>query len=147
MTEPGTELILPSGEIVALADTAACAVALDELRALEHRIKDLKTALTEAVASESARQGTKTLSLPGGVTVIIRDGEKVMWDAQRLEADLREAGMPEERIRQIVVEEISYTVQAREAKRAAAANPDYAHAVAAARSTLEGRPSVTVKRA
>ena len=146
MTEPGTELVLPTGEIVSLTDTAACAVALDELRALEQRIKDVKAALTEAVATESARQGSKTLSLPGGVTVLVRDGEKVMWDAQRLEKDLREAGMPEERIRQIVIEEISYTVQAREAKRAATANPAYAHAVAAARSTVAGRPSVTVKR-
>lgn len=146
--ETGTELVvLPTtGEIISLDDPAACCQALEDIRDLEHRLKTLKTMLTEAVAAESARVGSKTLTLPGGLTATVRSGEKVVWDAQALEADLRALGMPEERIREIVVEEVSYTVQAVEAKRAASANPDYAAAVEAARSTLEGRPSVSIKR-
>lgn len=146
MNEPGTDLVLPGGELISLTDTAACARALDELRDLEHRIKELKAMLTDAIQDESRRQGTKTLALSGGIQATVNGGEKVLWDAQALEAGLREAGMGEERIRQIVIEEVSYSVQAVEAKRAAAANPEYAQAVEAARTVVAARPSISVKR-
>jgi hypothetical protein len=54
--------------------------------------------------------------------------------------------MTEERIREIVVEEVSYTVKAVEANRAASVNPAYAQAVAEARKEIPQRPSVTVER-
>ena len=107
MSEPGTDLVLPSGELVSLGDTAACVRALDELRDLESRIRELKGMLTDAIQDESRRQGTKTLTLNGGIQALVKGGEKVLWDAQALEAGLREAGMGEERIRQIVIEEVS----------------------------------------
>lgn len=144
--EPGTDLILPTGEIIALADTAACAVALHELRALEDRIKEAKDALTDAILAEGKRQGKRTLHLPEGVVAIVKPGGRVLWDAHQLEDDLREAGMPEERIREIIQEEVSYTVKAAEAKRAATANPVYAKAVSAARREVEGKPYVSVQR-
>lgn len=145
--EPGTELILPhSGELVSLTDTAAVCRALDELRDLEIRVRELKAMLTDAVVDESRRQGSKTLHLPGNLHAEVKGGEKVLWDAQQLESDLRDLGMPEERIREIVVEEVSYTVAAAKAKQAARANEDYAAAVESARTVVEVRPSVSVKR-
>lgn len=146
MSEPGTDLVLPSGELVALDDTAACVRALDELRDLESRIKELKGVLTDAIKAESTHWGGKTLTLPGGIQATIKNDNKVYWDAQLLESKLREAGMPEERIRQIVVEEVSWSVQAVEAKKAAAANPDYAACVEAARTVVAARPTISVKR-
>ena len=54
--------------------------------------------------------------------------------------------MSEERIREIVVEEVSYRVAAAEAKKAASVNAAYAEAVAGARKEVPKRPSVTVER-
>jgi hypothetical protein len=52
--------------------------------------------------------------------------------------------MPEERIRDIVIETVSYAVVASQAKRAAAANPAYARAVEANRSTRPRVPYVSI---
>ena len=146
--EPGSDLIvLPTGELISLEETAACAVALDELRELERRVKEAKDKLSTAIEAAKTRQGRgNTLHLPGGVIAVVQSGTKVVWDAQQLEDDLRDAGMEEERIREIVTEEISYTVKAAEAKKAANSNPEYAKAVAAARREIEGKPYVSVKR-
>lgn len=147
MTETGTDLILPhSGELVSLDDTAAVARALTELRELEHRIKDLKAMLTDAVVDETRRQGAKTLHL-GDLSVEVKGGERVLWDAQALETDLRALGMPEQRIREIVVEEVLYTVSAAKARQAARANDQYSDAIESARTVIETRPSVSVRQA
>lgn len=156
MSETSTDLVtLPSGELVALKDTgemvgpddpAACALALEQARDLERAVRDLKNSLIDMIEEgvTTAGQG-RTLHLPG-VTVISKKNVDILWDAQQLETDLREAGMSEERIREIVVEEVSYTVRAAEAKKAASVNPEYAQAVEAARTEIEKRPSVQVKR-
>lgn len=149
MSETSTDLIvLPTGELISLDNPAACAVALDELRTLESRIKEMKAILVDAIENYATAAGAgKTLHLDGGVQAVLKNDKTVVWDAQLLEADLREAGMSEERIREIVVEEVSYKVAAAEAKKAASVNPAYAEAVAAARTEIPQRPSVTVKRA
>lgn len=148
MSEQSTDLVvLPTtGEIIPLDDTAACAVALDELRTLEARVRDLKNILIDAISQGVTDAGRGlTLHLPD-LTVVARKNVEILWDAQQLEADLRAAGMDEERIREIIVEEVSWTVRAAEAKKAAAVNPEYAKAVAAARTEVEKRPSIQVKR-
>lgn len=146
--EPGTDLVvLPTGEIISLEDTSACAVALDELRQLEERVKRAKETLSAAIEAAKTRAGKgNTLHLPGGVVAVVQSGKKILWDAQQLEEDLREAGMDEERISEIIQEEVSYTVKAAEAKKAATANPEYAKAVTAARREIEGKPYVSVQR-
>lgn len=139
-------LVLPTGEIVDAQDPAACAIALDELRQLESRIKEMKTMLADAIDAYATAAGKgKTLHLEG-VQVTLSNDKKLLWDAQQLEQDLREAGMGEERIREIILEEVSYKVSANEAKKAASVNPDYARAVEAARTEVTQRPSVSVKR-
>lgn len=146
--EPGTDLIvLPTGEIISLEDTAACAIALDELRTLERRVKEAKDTLQDAIEAAKIREGRgNTLHLPGGVVAVVQSGTKIVWDAQQLENDLREAGMSDERISEIIQLEYSYTVKAAEAKKAASSNPEYAQAVAAARREIPGKPYVSVKR-
>lgn len=147
MTEIGTDLVpLPDGQLVDLNNPAEVALRLDDLRTLETKIKDAKAALVEALDryAEQAGRG-KTIHLPN-VTFVVKNDKEVLWDAQKLERDLRDAGMSEERIREIVIEEVSYKVQAAEARKAASVNPDYAHAVAEARTEIPKRPSITVKR-
>jgi hypothetical protein len=148
MSEPGTDLVpLPDGQLVDLSNPTEVALRLDDLRTLEARIKEAKAVLVDAIAQYAEQAGAgKTLNLPGGVRAVLKNDRQVIWDAQRLEADLREAGMSEERIREIIVEEVSYRVVGVEARKAASVNPAYAHAVAEARKEISQRPSVSVKR-
>ncbi len=140
------EVALPDGTLVDLQDPAQCAWALLYVRDLESNLREFKGAFTDALVQHSQRVGSKTLNLDDGQKVEIKGGEKVVWDAQQLEDDLRAAGMPEERIREIVVEEVSYRVQAVEAMKAARANADYAIAVARARHVTEARPTISIRK-
>jgi hypothetical protein len=150
MTDTGTEMVVVphTGELVNLNDPTECAVALDELRTLETKIKDIKSVLVDAITQYAEQAGAgKTLNLPGGVRAVLKNDKQVLWDAQQLEEDLRAAGMSEERIREIVVEEVSYKVVANEAKKAASVNSEYAKAVDDARHEIPQRASITVQRA
>lgn len=138
-------LMLPTGEVVELTDAPSCAVALDELRLLEEKIREAKRVLTTAIVSESQRAGSKTLHF-GEVSVQIRGGRETLWDAQGLEDGLRAAGMTEQRIREVIREEVSYSVVAGEAKRAAAANDEYARIVESSKTVVEKTPSILVER-
>lgn len=141
-----TEVALPDGTLVDLRDPAQCAWALLYVRDLESKLKDFKGNFTDALKAESERVGSKTLYLEDGQKVEIKGGSETLWDAQQLEADLRAAGMDEKRIREIVIEEITYTVSAREAGKAARANKVYAEAVERARTVTEKRPSISINR-
>lgn len=142
------ELQLPhSGELVSLQDATACVLALQEVRSIEARLRETKQLLSAAIVAESQRQGTKTLYIDGVAKVEIRSKVTTVWDASELEAGLRAAGLPEDRIREVVKEEVSYTVVAREAKRVAGANEAYAAIVERSQSTVEGIPYVSVSKA
>lgn len=141
------ELVVPTtGEIVNLDDPQSVVSALTEIRDLESRLREIKGVLTDAIVAESRRRGTRTLLLPDGRKAEVKGGEDVEWACEALEARLRALGMPEEDIREIVVEEITYRVDPVRAKRAAGANPDYAEAVEASREVRERRPSVSIRR-
>lgn len=138
--------ILPvTGEVIDLNDAAACARALADVRAFENDFRQVKALLSDALVALSQREGTKTLHTAGG-KVTVKGGSETTYDGEMLEVELRQAGMSEERIREIVVETVTYSVRASEAKRAAAANPAYAAAVERARTTRPKAPSVSVGR-
>lgn len=135
-----------SGVLVSLDDASQCAQALGDLRDLESKIKEAKAIVTDALVREAERQGTRTLTLEDGTTATVKAGERTLYDAQAIEDGLRAAGAPEELIREVVVENISYEVSGTRAKRAARANPAYAKIIEAAMTTVDGRPSVTLSR-
>lgn len=139
------ELVVPGiGEIVNLEDAPQVARALHAVRALEGQLRDVKSELTNALVYASQVQGSKTLRFEG-VEAVVKGGEITMYDEVEIENGLRAAGMPEERIREIVVETVTRKVSAREAERAAKANPAYAKVIEAHRRTVEQSPSVSVK--
>lgn len=143
----GEELAIPgTGELVDLSDTPACVAALDALRNYESLIREAKATLTQAVIEEATRQGVRSLELPNGDRAEISPASEIVWDAELLEERLREAGMPEERISQIVEQTVTLKVKTGEAKKAAAANPDYASAVEDARSEQPKAQYVSIKR-
>jgi hypothetical protein len=140
------ELMVPGiGEVVALDNPAQVAVALDGIRDLERQLRLVKDELTNALVYASQVQGTKTLHLEG-VKATIKSGTETVYDAEEIEQGLREAGMPEERIREIVVETITYAVAAVKAKQAAGANPAYEAVIEAHKRVEEKKPYVTISR-
>lgn len=146
MTEHGLELMVPGiGEIVPLDDPQKVALALDAVRDLERELRLVKAELTSAIVYASQVAGTKTLHLEG-VKATIKSGTETIYDAEQIEIGLREAGMPENRIREIVKETVSYVVDAVKAKQAAGANPAYAAVIDAHKRVEEKTSYVTISR-
>lgn len=119
-------LVLPgSGEVVAVDDAASVARAIQRVKELEGQVKDAKRTLTEVMIEHSMRMGTRTLRFDDAPAVKLTADSENLYDAEEIEIGLREAGMPEERIREIVVETTSYKVNVSNLKAAAGANPAY----------------------
>lgn len=148
MPETDTKLIVrATGEVVNLTDPLECAMALQSIRDLEGELRIMKLRLSEAIAEEASRLGTKTLALDDHWKAVLSGGREVEWDGEKLRADLTSAGMPLDRIDQIVERRVTYKVSATEAKRAAAANADYAAVVADCQTWVETPVRVSVRRA
>ena len=143
---PSGELVLPSGELVDLSNPSSRAYALSRIRDMEQQLKEVKGAIVDAFAEDRARLGVDEIELEDGSYVKVKRNYDIAWDHVQLEKDLREAGMPEERIREIIVEEVSWTVKTVEANKAAKRNAEYAKAVASARSEVEKRPTISLPR-
>lgn len=141
------ELAVPgTGEIVNLDDESQCVAALAGLRDFESMIKEAKSALTNAIIERSRVLGSKTLHLDSGLKAEIRGGEETVYDAEEIEEGLRALGMPEDRIREIVIETVSYKVAAIEAKRAASANEEYGKVIDSAKMTIEKPQYVSISK-
>jgi hypothetical protein len=144
MIEHGMELMVPGiGEIVPLDDPQKVALALDAVRDLERELRLVKNELTNAIVYASQIAGTKTLHLEG-VKATIKGGSSVVYDAVEIEKGLREVGMPEERIREIIKETVTYSVDGVRAKQAAGANPVYAEIIERGKTVVEANPYVTL---
>jgi hypothetical protein len=142
----GTELVVPgSGEVVSLDNAQDCAATITYLRDLETDIKAAKRELTDALVSYKERIGKPTFEV-GLYKITVSADSGTTYDAEAIEQGLRELGMPEERIREIVVEEITYKVNPVEAKRAAKANPAYAKVIEAASTPYVKSPYVRIGR-
>lgn len=148
MTEATSrELVIRhTGEVVNLADPDQCVWALESIRDLEADLRMAKTELSRAIAAEGLRQGTHTLTLSDGRKAVLSGGRQYEWDGEGLKASLLAAGMPAERVAQVVEEVVTYKVSAVEAKRAASANPAYMAAVDLNRRETETPVRVSVRR-
>lgn len=141
---PSTELAVPGiFEVVSLDDARAVAVALESLKDLRRQMRLAEAELTRALIYESQRQGTKTLHMEG-VKVVLKGGSITTYDAEAIETELREAGMPEDSIRLVVKETVSYVVDGVRAKAAASANPAYAKIIERHKTITEREASATI---
>ena len=141
----GLSLVVPTtGEVVSSDDPAGCLRVLTEVRELEARLRELKAGLTDAIANECSRQGTKTLEL-NGYKAELRGGSEIVWDVELLEG-LRDLGLPEERMSALITTEVTYRVNANEAKRIASVNPEYAEVIERAKSIIPKAVYVSLKR-
>jgi len=132
-----------SGEIVNLDDPQACLKLLVEIRELEEKLRELKDDLTDALKYEFTRQGKKTLEMQGIKATLGADSE-IVWDVGILD-ELRSAGLPEERMDELVTAEVGYRVNANVAKQLAM-NPLYAEVIERAKSRVPKKPYVGAKR-
>jgi hypothetical protein len=141
------EIVLPvTGELVPLDEPAQVAAALHQVREWKTRLDEIRAVLEDALRIESERQGTKTLHLDG-LKAVVTGGEKTEYhDPQALADELREEGMPEERVAQIVATKVSYTVNQAKAKHAAGANPRYAEVIERHRRVMPAPWRVTVEK-
>ncbi len=97
---------------------------LRQIAESEQRLRDLKAAITDWARDESERLGTKTFNVTGG-SVVLTGGPTAVIEGQELAQLLREAGCPEERIAEVVTEEITYKVNRRVLNQLTGANADY----------------------
>lgn len=118
---------------------------LDAFRMLDQQVAAMKRTLSGAIARHAEVVGAKTLRL-GGTKLVVKGGSETVVDAEKLEAALLRAGMPDTRVNEIVVTTVSKKVDLVKAKQAAAANPKYKRALARASTTRETPVSVSVER-
>lgn len=129
-----------------LDNVVECAVLLDDIRTLEAQLATAKARLTAAIVHRASVDGETRYDLPGRMRAEVRSGKRSTVAADVLETKLRDAGMPEERISEIVQETVTHSVDLKAAKKAAGVNPAYAQALADATTVHESQPSVTIRR-
>jgi hypothetical protein len=140
------DMLVPvTGELVDLRDVAAVALAVDAIRAAKHQLDAARQTLELVLRLEALKQGTKTLHLDG-LDVVISGGEKTEYDCELLQQLLQEAGLPENRIREAIVETVSYKVDGRVARQLAGANPAYRAALERAQQTVPIPWRVAIRR-
>jgi hypothetical protein len=124
-----------TGEVLPATPENAHAI-LARIAETEAAIRTAKASLTEYVREESERHGTKTFTVPGG-KLVLEGGPETVVEGHELAQLLREAGLPEERIAEVVTEEITYKVNRRVLNQMAASNPDYKAAANLVTTTVE----------
>lgn len=146
ITEQALEILdFQTGEMIDAKDAPRVAKYLADLREMKYGpLAAAIQACEAALIAYAEEHGTKTLHL-GKVDAEITGGSAIEWDAELLTDGLREAGLPEDRLAEVVVETVTYKVSTREANRVAAANPAYAEAVAAARQDVPAAKRVRIK--
>lgn len=112
-----------TGEVLP-ATPANAHKALTAVKEMEAKLRMVKAAVLDYIIEESRRQGTKTFNVDGG-KIELSGGPSTEIDGQSLAQLLLDAGMPQDRVSEIVIEEISYKVNRAKLKQATSANPDY----------------------
>lgn len=133
-----------TGEVVDLREPAQVALALATVRDAKAQLDRVRADLEALLVAESQRQGTKTLRF-GEVEAVVSGGEAVEFDPEQLGAMLTEAGLPAERLNELVRATVTYRVDQRIAKQLASANETYAQIIESCRTTRPAAWRVAIK--
>jgi hypothetical protein len=139
-------MVLPTGEQIDLRDPAQVAGGLDQVRDLEQRLRAFRHLLSDVLRLESLRRGTKTLHLDGGWTAVVSGGSRPEYDTELLAERLQAAGLPNDRLDDLIQTVVTYKVNAQVARQLAAANPAYKAALQEARTEAPAAWRVSVER-
>jgi hypothetical protein len=142
--EPRELVNLATGEMLP-ATVENAAVVLEAAREMKDRIGVVIRDAEAYLAEQSRLQGTKTFHA-SGFKVEGKGGESVSYDPEALAEALRAADCPEERIAEVVVATVSYSVNRSVLRQLVAANPDYKAAAELAEQRTETPLRFSVKR-
>src|SRR5262245_31957990 len=98
-----------TGEAVDTYDGSAVTEALVEVREYERQFREARGFLTDCLHVIGARLGAKTFRF-GPYEVKLSGGSQTVYDGARLAAELEAAGMPPERVAEIVKPEVTWKV-------------------------------------
>jgi hypothetical protein len=140
------QLFVPlTGELVDLRQPNQVAQALESVRDAKRQLDHARAFLEDTLRLEAQRQGTKTLHLQG-CDAVITGGTTTSYDSEQLAVLLHQAGMPLDRISELIVATVTYKVNAHKAKQAAAANPAYKDAIEQTKTVDPAPWRVAIKR-
>jgi hypothetical protein len=120
------------------------AKAYRDVAELDRKLYEAKTQLRMALGERAKVLGTKTIYIEGVGKFEVKGSERKEYDPEAIERELREAGCPEEVLREIVVEQVSWRVDAVRASRAARANPEYAAIITKHTHITEQTPRISI---
>ena len=135
-----------TGQIIDLREPAEVANALSDVREAKRQLDAIRQLLEDVLRLESSRQGTKTLHLEDGLTAVVSGGNRPEYDLPVLADMLRDAGLPEDRLEQLIVATISYRLDQSVARQLRSANPAYAAALDACRRDVPAPWRVNIER-
>ena len=134
-----------TGELVPRDDLPAIAGAMEMLRERRNSINAVLSEFTQAVILQSVLAGTKTIHLDDCTLTVSADHE-IEWNHEMLYNELTNAGLPPQRVTELVQITVSYKVNASVAKQIAGANPAYRQIIEAAQTKVPKTQYVTVRR-
>jgi hypothetical protein len=146
MVEVMKEIALPNGVMVDLREPDQVAEALESVRDLKRALDRLRSLLESVLRLRSREQGAKTLHLENGWVAVVSGGTRPEYDAELLCRRLSAAGLPPERLGELVEAVITYKVNTQVARQLALANPEYAAALDEARTDVPAPWRVSVKK-
>ena len=144
-TEISNALMIPTtGQLINLEDERELTIAFKEVKKIRDELSRVDRILKDAFAERKRILGTGTFYVEGVGKVEVKSGNTIEYDPAIVEDGLRNLDCPEEVIRQIVVEVVTYKVDGVRAKQAAAANPEYAAVIERSKTVKEKLPSVSI---
>ena len=136
-----------TGEQIDLADTPRVVQVLDNIRQYQHHLNSVVSQLEEAITEEMDRQGKFTLCY-GHLQVESSSKDaavKYLYDTEVLRDGLREAGLPEDRIEDLILKTYTERVSRMDINRLRKAKAEYAEVIDQAETILPKRRRVDVK--
>ena len=135
------------GEVIDRTDTPRVVELLDQLRQHKRDVDAAISACEEAINEEMDRQGKFTLQYgqlraEGSSADAAR---KYFYDTEVLRDGLREAGLPEDRIEELILKTYQEHVSRRDIQRLRKARPEYAKVIDEAERVIQKRRSVGIR--
>lgn len=151
MTEtPGTALERPveilnpiSGELVAVTDLPAVALAVEEIKEAKSQLDGVLAQFAEAAAAYAQVDGRRTFDA-GRYRLVVGSDSDIEWDIPALQDALVEAGCPQARIDALIKAKVSYSVDG-SVRRQLETNDGYKAAIATAMTRVPKRASLKVE--
>jgi hypothetical protein len=144
-TDPVWDVAL-LGLRVSLSDPLDVAQAYSDIVNAQRLLDEARGLLTDILRLESLRQASKTLHLSDELTVELTGGKRFEYDDLRLEEMLYDAGMPAERIAELIRTEVVRRVDGRVANQVSRVNPAYAAAIEVCRTERPAAWRVNIQR-